>query len=361
MSVTLVSNTSPIIASGPAPAAVPLGFPASFGVVVDGTWPLGYRWQLNGQKLSDNARVQGSASNCLVIAGASYADLGSYTVVITNAFGAATSAPAALTLLDSNLVVNGSFESPAIVANTVATNVIPGWSPAARIVNGNPYPGNNIVRLPNPPYDPLGRPSGPATEDGQQVVDIIGGSLSQSVAVGTAGSYLLSWYGNTPISRLMTLGARIPFCNYASTLLDGASNIIVSGAYAVSNFCSLQGIVWQQRSAIVNLAPGAYRLTFQDLGGGLDPLLDNVELRRILPAAPGSPPSFLPVVRAGGTVQLTWTAVAGKTYQLQYKTALTQSNWITLSATTATNSIATATDPAPSDSQRFYRLVAPGP
>jgi hypothetical protein len=53
-----------------------------------------------------------------------------------------------------------------------------------------------------------------------------------------------------------------------------------------------------------------------------------------------------------------WRAVSNQTYQVQYTTDLRQTNWMTLiSAITATNSTATATDVVGPDVQRFYRII----
>jgi len=63
------------------------------------------------------------------------------------------------------------------------------------------------------------------------------------------------------------------------------------------------------------------------------------------------------VTKAGGTITLTWSALAGQTYQLQFKTNLYQMSWNNLgSAITATNSTATASDSLGPDPQRFYRV-----
>jgi hypothetical protein len=50
--------------------------------------------------------------------------------------------------------------------------------------------------------------------------------------------------------------------------------------------------------------------------------------------------------------------MAGPNYQLQYATNLTQAVWVNLdNVINGTNGIVTATDVAPTDPQRFYRLL----
>jgi uncharacterized repeat protein (TIGR03803 family) len=68
-------------------------------------------------------------------------------------------------------------------------------------------------------------------------------------------------------------------------------------------------------------------------------------------------PVFQSVTKAGGTITLTWSALAGQTYQLQFKTNLNQTSWNNLgSVIIATNSTATALDSIGPDPQRFYRV-----
>jgi hypothetical protein len=63
------------------------------------------------------------------------------------------------------------------------------------------------------------------------------------------------------------------------------------------------------------------------------------------------------LIMTNGQVLLTWTAPAGKTYQLQYTTNLNQTNWISLGSTiTASNTVMSATNAIGSDKQRFYRV-----
>jgi hypothetical protein len=73
----------------------------------------------------------------------------------------------------------------------------------------------------------------------------------------------------------------------------------------------------------------------------------------VLPAAP----LFQGVTRAVGAVSLTWSTMSGHTYQVQYKTNLTQTNWVSFGGTMlATNSALTASD-GTTNSQRFYRVL----
>jgi len=71
-----------------------------------------------------------------------------------------------------------------------------------------------------------------------------------------------------------------------------------------------------------------------------------------------SPPMIQTVTRAASTIAFTWSALLGRSYQVQFTTNLTQTNWRALALPiTATNAIATAADTIGPDRQRFYRVV----
>lgn len=77
---------------------------------------------------------------------------------------------------------------------------------------------------------------------------------------------------------------------------------------------------------------------------------------RFIPNPPA--PVIEAVTATNGDTVLAWSAVAGGDYQMQYKTNLAQTNWSNLGlAVTATNSTVFASDVAPPDPQRFYRVL----
>jgi hypothetical protein len=65
---------------------------ASFSVAASGTVPLSYQWSLNGTNIS------GATSSSLTIPNVVQRNLGTYSVVVTNAFGSATSSNATLSM-----------------------------------------------------------------------------------------------------------------------------------------------------------------------------------------------------------------------------------------------------------------------
>lgn len=69
------------------------------------------------------------------------------------------------------------------------------------------------------------------------------------------------------------------------------------------------------------------------------------------------PPDFLTVTTANSSIVFTWSAMVGRSYQLQYKTNLLQSAWLNLgSVNVATNEIMSRSDLLGPEPQRFYRM-----
>jgi alpha-tubulin suppressor-like RCC1 family protein len=92
------SASLPTITTQPQHQTVMVGDNATFNVSATGSSPLGYRWRFNGTNLTDNAHFNGSATANLIVSNVQPADAGSYSVVVTNVAGSATSTAAVLTV-----------------------------------------------------------------------------------------------------------------------------------------------------------------------------------------------------------------------------------------------------------------------
>jgi len=77
--------------------------------------------------------------------------------------------------------------------------------------------------------------------------------------------------------------------------------------------------------------------------------------------APGSltAPVFQSIVKSGNTITLIWSTVATHTYQLQYTTTMSPTNWVNLGSSTLANfATMTNTDSFLNNTNRFYRVQA---
>ena len=88
----LTVGTRPVITTQPVGFSVLAGQKMQFSVTATGTSPLGYQWQKNG------TAIAGAAGATYVVNAVGAGDAGSYTVVVSNAFGSVTSAAAVLTV-----------------------------------------------------------------------------------------------------------------------------------------------------------------------------------------------------------------------------------------------------------------------
>ena len=99
-SVAILTVVSPpVITQQPTNQVVVAGSPASFNVTASGSAPLGYQWQLDSTNLTDGGELSGSDTTNLVLSATTTNDVGSYTVIMTNAWGSVTSSVATLTVV----------------------------------------------------------------------------------------------------------------------------------------------------------------------------------------------------------------------------------------------------------------------
>src|SRR5262249_40272751 len=73
-------------------------------------------------------------------------------------------------------------------------------------------------------------------------------------------------------------------------------------------------------------------------------------------SAEASTPRFSQVSVGGGQLTLSWSAVAGHDYQIEFKDELTQPAWRTLSQVHAVSATPSVTDNVAAARQRYYRV-----
>lgn len=115
--VSVVSTNEPSIVDSPQSQEALTGDTVSLGVTATGPGTLAYQWYFGTGLLS------GQTSSTLSLAGVTTNSAGNYWCVVTNSFGAATSAVAALSVDVWGLVRNGGMES-----NTGNGSIPASWS-----------------------------------------------------------------------------------------------------------------------------------------------------------------------------------------------------------------------------------------
>jgi pectate lyase len=100
-----VGKLAPVIIAQPQNQSVVSGQTASFNVVVIGDSPITYRWYFN-----TNTSLVSATNATLTISNVQSANVGTYTVVVSNLFGSATSSVAVLTIGQASVSVVGTPE-----------------------------------------------------------------------------------------------------------------------------------------------------------------------------------------------------------------------------------------------------------
>ena len=85
--------------------------------------------------------------------------------------------------------------------------------------------------------------------------------------------------------------------------------------------------------------------------------LDAVRLENLPSAAPPKGVTILNPKRAGNTVTFEFQSEAGRSYQIEFKTSLSDASWQTLATLAGTGALLTATDSNTPPGARFYRVA----
>jgi len=143
-----VVDSPPIILQQSSDQTVIARTNVTFSVMANGSWPLQFQWQFNGQNIPD-------ATNAIFTIGSILAsNAGSYTVVISNAFGFAVTYPAKLRVVRSFVVSWGSAPpNPPDATNVVAIAAGASHSVALREDGTLVAWGDNTYQQTNVPTD----------------------------------------------------------------------------------------------------------------------------------------------------------------------------------------------------------------
>jgi uncharacterized repeat protein (TIGR03803 family) len=101
-----------------------LGDTVLFGVATYGGLPVSYQWRFNGTNLTDGGNIAGSHARTLTLTNATIADVGFYSVVAANTYGAVTSAPALLQIeVSPPFITTQPVSQTALAGDTVLFSV----------------------------------------------------------------------------------------------------------------------------------------------------------------------------------------------------------------------------------------------
>jgi uncharacterized repeat protein (TIGR03803 family) len=117
-----LSLDSPLqITQQPQPQQGFAGDTMTFNVATFGSLPVSYQWLKNGTNLSDGGNLSGSNSRTLTLTNLSVADAALYSVVVSNVYGAVTSAGARLEVIFSPPYLISGPEAQTVLVGATAT------------------------------------------------------------------------------------------------------------------------------------------------------------------------------------------------------------------------------------------------
>jgi uncharacterized repeat protein (TIGR02543 family) len=194
------------------------------------------------------------------------------------------------------------------------------------------------------------------------------GSSVQLTAQPSAGSYFFGWSGAisgfaSPVQFIVTNASGI-------TALFGvlrSNQVLLTVLPSVNGTVEINPAesVYTIGDSVTLTALPAANYVFTGWGGNasgtVNPLVLSLGTNTVIAASFGQTlayPVIQTVMQVAGTLTFTWSAVPGQTYQVQYTTNVSQTDWISLgSANLATNSTMSASDSTGPDQQRFYRVA----
>nr|WP_154890261.1 S-layer homology domain-containing protein [Paenibacillus xylanexedens] len=127
---------APSITSQPGNKTVTAGQTATFSITASGDAPLSYQWKKDGNALTDDENISGATAATLSISNTQSGDAGSYTVVVTNAAGNASSNAATLTVNALTNAATPSIDTQPTGATVNEGDSSPNLSVAASVSDG---------------------------------------------------------------------------------------------------------------------------------------------------------------------------------------------------------------------------------
>jgi DNA/RNA endonuclease G (NUC1) len=236
---------APAIVSQPTSQTTVVGGSASFSVTATGDETLTYQWSLGDDE------IPGATSSTLTLSNVQAADVGSYTVVVTNAIGSATSNAAALIVTGLPPSITTSPAAQSVSAGTTVTfSVAASGSPTLSYQwrkDFAPIPGatssalslSNVQSGDQATYDVVVTNSVSFATSGSATLtvnaaapSITGQPVSKTTSTGSNASFTVAASGSAPLSYqwrkggvALSNGGVISGATTATLLLTGVSAI----------------------------------------------------------------------------------------------------------------------------------------
>jgi hypothetical protein len=194
------------ITSDPQSQVLFRGSNATLSVTATGRDPLSYQWLANGHTLTNVGRISGGNTATLTISNLQLGDSATYSAVVSNAFGSASSSGAVLTVVSPPFILAQSSNQTVRAGSDVVLSVTAdGTQPLSYqwLFNGGPLAGATTSRLTFTNVQPA------ASGIYSMVLSNLYGVLQADITLTVTDSppYLLT----QPIAQTVPLGRRATF------------------------------------------------------------------------------------------------------------------------------------------------------
>ena len=267
----LTVSAEPIIEDSPTNQQAMAGDTVNFSVVAVGLLPMAYHWFFE-----TNAALE-ATNSVLCLTNVQPSQAGTYTVVITNAYGAATSAPAMLTVKGKPVIDNPPVSQQAFVGDTVTFSVgVEGKPPFAYQwfgTNAIDWATNANLQLTNVQTSQAGTYS-------VVVTNVYGAATSGAAMLEVRQPGIVKYCTDADLRMVMARGGKVTFaCDgiiiLTSTIditedvvLDGSGHqITISGGNSVRAFCNATNASFTATHLAIANGAGAGGGGILNLGG----------------------------------------------------------------------------------------------
>jgi len=331
-----VGGTAPAIVTQPMGQTVRAGTNIIFTVGASGTKPFYYQWRKDGNP------IDGATSSALNLLNVQSTNAGSYSALVTNAFGNATSLGATL-IVDSTPIILAQPASVVVSDGAVTNFTVVADGPSLTYQwwhESVPVPGGTAATLNIPSNSPSAQGSyfvivsnfvmAVTSTDATLSFD----SSTLNIQVAPKDATVETGY---PVTFTVVAGGIPPFAyqwEFSGQPISGATSSNYTISAVTTNFAGTYNVVVTNAYRVVS-SPTA-RLTVTS----------------------GAIPPFLVPARFGQTLTLTFNAQAGRTYRLLSSTNFT--NWSAIATNTPLSAGAVQfVEPIVAGAPAYFRVVTP--
>ncbi|PWU16780.1 MAG: hypothetical protein C5B50_12815 [Verrucomicrobia bacterium] len=247
----LITNGAPAITSQPQSQTANSGANVTFGVGAVGSNPLAYQWRFNGTGIS------GATGSTYTRANVQSGDVGSYSVVVANASGNATSADASLSLIGPPIILTQPQDQSVLAGQSATFFVAASGTPPLSYQWR--FNGNSIPAATNPSFT-MAAATGADFGSYSVVVTNFGGfAISSNAVLGVLT--ITSWGDNSwgqtnpPGSALNVIAVAAGAWHNLALSADGA---ISAWGNDVNGQCDVPTVVNNLSSPAIAIAAGGY-------------------------------------------------------------------------------------------------------